>query len=211
MESENKIDLTPPELKAAFEHQDYLSRQFERPVSLEEAIEDFIKRFRDAWFNEKLRRDNAMQRQEIERHKYFRSMEVGYDVGRAVAAEEWCAKFAAAWREWRDSLQNSGFCCVIATVNNPRGLHGRPGSQLIGLAATFKADIFAHKEQMPYYNFVLNRKPYINLASILTLFSMGISCGDVLELIARGPDAMPALTELKKFIETYRDENPAGA
>ncbi|MFA7160453.1 MAG: HPr family phosphocarrier protein [Kiritimatiellia bacterium] len=206
MDPEKKINLTPPELKAALEHQGYLARQYERSVTLEEAIADFINRFREAWLREKMRRDNAIQKQEIEKHKYLRSEKQGFDIGRAVAAEDWCRNFAATWRVWRDSLQNSGFECASATVHNPRGLHGRPGSQMIQHAARFNADIFVHKQHMTCHNFVLNNKPFINLASILTLLSMGISCGDMLELIARGPEARVALGALKTFIETYRDE-----
>lgn len=35
--------------------------------------------------------------EEIERHKWFVSERVGYDVGFASAAEEWLMNFSAAW------------------------------------------------------------------------------------------------------------------
>ena len=97
----------------------------------------------------------------------------------------------------------SGFEFITAKVHNQRGL---PGLQMIRIASRFNADIFVHKRHMTCYNFLLDSKPFINLASILTLLSMGISCGDELELIAKGPEAKAALAELKTFIETYRDE-----
>jgi len=79
-------NLTAAELKAIEEHKYYLSQQRGTEVSIEEAIEDFVQHFAEDWRQEKLRRDNLEQRDEIEKHKYLRSMAEGRDIGRSSAA-----------------------------------------------------------------------------------------------------------------------------
>jgi len=41
---------------------------------------------------------------EIERHKYFLSLERGYDVGFDVAEQDWLSHHAAPWREKRQAV-----------------------------------------------------------------------------------------------------------
>lgn len=41
----------------------------------------------------------AMQRQAIETHKWIRSQQVGYDLGRE-AVHEWISLYAKPWRDW---------------------------------------------------------------------------------------------------------------
>lgn len=45
---------------------------------------------------------------EIERHKYFLSEKMGFDVGWEYAENDWEEQYAAAWR----STQNGGACCT---------------------------------------------------------------------------------------------------
>jgi phosphotransferase system HPr (HPr) family protein len=194
------INLTPSEFKAIEEHKYFLSQQRGAEVSIEEAIEDFLKRFAEAWRQEKLRRDNLQQRQEIERHKYYRSMEEGRDIGRAVAATEWCEKYAPIWRAERESLEQNAFQRITVVVKNPHGLHMRPWSRVAMLATQFDCDLYVHKDGMPYWNFLLEGRPYLGVRSILSVFSLGVVMGDTIEFIAMGAHATRALEALTNLM-----------
>ena len=207
------MDLTAAELKAIEEHKYYLSQQRGAEVTIEEAIADFIQHFADDWRQEKLRRDNLEQRREIEKHKYFRSLEEGRDIGGRSAAEEWCQKYAHIWRAERDSLEQNGFKRALVTVRNKEGLHLRPVSAVAGLAAKFDCDIYVHRDGMPYYNFQLEGRPYMNVRSILSFLSLGTSLGETLEFIATGAqaeEALQALAELLTSEESARNISQGG-
>lgn len=196
----NGNNLTATELKAIEEHKYYLSQRRGTEVTIEEAIADFVQNFAEDWRNEKLRRDNLEQRQEIEKHKYLRSMEEGRDIGKHSAAEEWCQKYAHIWRAESESLERNGFKRVLVTIQNKDGLHLRPVSAVAGLAAKFDCDIYVHRESMPYYNFLLEGRPYMNVRSILGFLSLGAALGDTLEFIATGSQAEQALQALAELL-----------
>ena len=147
-----------------------------------------------------MRRDNLAQRQEIEKHKFLRSMEEGRDIGKTSAAEEWCQKYAHIWRAESESLERNGFERVRVTIQNKDGLHLRPASAVAGLAAKFDCDIYVHREGMLYYNFLLEGRPYMNVRSILGLLSVGTTLGDNLEFIATGSQAKQALKMLEELL-----------
>lgn len=193
-------NLTAAELKAVEEHKYYLSQQRGVEVSIEEAIEDFIRNFAEDWRHEKLRRDNLEQRQEIEKHQYLRSIAEGRDIGRTSAAEEWCEKYAHIWRAEWESLERNGFKRLVVTVQNKEGLHLRPVSAVANLSAQFDCDMYVHREDMLFYNFLLNGRPYMNVRSILGFLSMGTVLGDTLEFIATGSQAEPALKALEDLL-----------
>lgn len=50
------------------------------------------------WMAEEL---TPAERREVERHKYFLSLERGYDVGFDCAREDWLHRYAATWRQAR--------------------------------------------------------------------------------------------------------------
>jgi phosphocarrier protein len=193
-------NLTAAELKAIEEHKYYLSQQRGAEVAIEEAIDDFVRHFAEDWQQEKLRRDNLEQGQEIEKHKCLRSLAEGRDIGRASAAEEWCQKYAHIWRTERESLERNGFEKVLVTVQNKEGLHLRPVSAVASLAEKFDCDIYVHREGMQYYNFLLEGRPYMNVRSILGLLSVGTTLGDTLEFIATGSQAVQALKALAELL-----------
>jgi phosphocarrier protein HPr len=199
-------NLTAAELKAIEEHKYYLSQRRGTEVTIEEAIGDFVQNFAEDWRKEKLRRDNLEQRKEIEKHQYLRSMEEGRDIGKHSAAEEWCQKYAHIWRAESESLERNGFKRVLVKIQNTDGLHLRPASAVAGLAAKFDCDIYVHREAMPYYNFLLEGRPYMNVRSILGFLSLGAALGDTLEFIATGSQAEQAL---KALAELLRKEVPA--
>jgi phosphotransferase system HPr (HPr) family protein len=211
MSRAQNVSLTPADLKAIEEHKYFLSQQRGAEVSIDEAIEDFLKRFAEDWRKEKLRRDNLDQRSEIEKHKYFRSLEEGRDVGKAAAAEEWCQKYAHIWRAERESLERNGFQRIIVVAQNLQNLHMRPWSKVAQLASRFDCDIYVHKEGMPYWNFVLEGRPYMNVKSVIGYLSLGIIRGDTLEFIATGTHAAQALEALSRLMAEMSqdaDANP---
>jgi phosphotransferase system HPr (HPr) family protein len=200
--SATEYNLTAAELKAIEEHKYFLSQKRGAEVTIEEAIADFISNFAQAWRDEKLRRDNLEQREEIERHKYFRSQEEGRDIGKSRAAEEWCEKYAHIWRAERDSLERNGFNRISLVIQNEKGLHMQPVSDVAALAARFDCDIYVHKSGMNYYNFLLEGRPYMNVRSILGFLSLGIQLGETVEFIVTGSQSKEALAALEKLLKS---------
>jgi phosphotransferase system HPr (HPr) family protein len=193
-------NLTPAELKAIQDHKYYLSQQRGVEVTIEEAIEDFLNRFAADWRREKMRRDNLDQRHEIERHQWFRSEKAGRDIGRATAASEWCDGFAHIWRAERESLERNGFQRLSVTVKTAHGVHMRPWSAVAQLAGQYDCELYVHKDGMPYWNFLLEGRPFVNVKSVLSFLSMGIALGDAVEFIATGPHANEALIALAQLL-----------
>lgn len=195
-----EINLTPAELQAIEEHKYFLSQQRGSEVPIDEAIADFTRRFAADWAEEKLRRDNQDQRSEIERHKYLRSVAEGRDIGRTVAATEWCQQYAHIWRAERESLERNGFVRLAVVIQNPRELHLTPMSAIGKLATQYDCDIYVHKDGMPYYNFLLQGKAYMNVKSVIGFLSMGIALGDTLDFIATGAQATHAMEAIGRLL-----------
>ncbi len=204
--SQQSINLTAAELQAIEDHKYFLSQQRGEEVTIEEAIDDFIRHYADDWRREKLRRDNLEQRQEIEKHLYLRSQEEGRDIGRSSAAQEWCQKYAHIWRAERESLQRNGFKSTTVVVKDPQGLHVRPVSAVAALAVEYDCDIYVHRDGMAHYNFTLDQRQYLNVRSILGFLSMGAKQGDTLEFIVTGAQADEALQALKILLS---EQTPA--
>ncbi|MBU4199223.1 MAG: HPr family phosphocarrier protein [Verrucomicrobia bacterium] len=197
-----EINLTPAELNAILDHKRVMSEKQGKEVTIEQAIEHFILHFRADWRQEKQHRDTQTQREEIEKHKYFRSKDEGRDIGKAMAAEEWCAKYAHIWRAERESLERNGFIKVDVVIQSENGLHIEPASRMAVLASKFDCEVYLHRDNMDYYNFILQGKKYLNVKSILGLLSVAAWKGESLELIATGPEARPALDAVIGLINT---------
>ena len=204
------ISLTPAELQAIEEHKYFLSRECGREVAIEDAIADFLQRFAEDWRRQKVRRDILDQRSEIERHRLRRSQQAGRDVGSSAAALEWCHQYASIWRAERESLEQNGFKRRRMTIHNPRCLHLRPGAAIATTAARFDCDVYVHRDGMPYWNFLLLGRPFMNVKSVINLLSMGIVLGDALEFLATGGAAEAALRALREMIEALPRESSAG-
>ena len=200
-----KADLISSELAAIEEHKYYMSLNKGREVSIDEAIEDFIDKYRADWLLEKQRRDSQEQIKEIERHKYFRSLEEGYDIGSRKASEEWIGRYAHLWREEKESLQAHGFLEKRMIVENDGGLHINPASKLAEIARNCDCDMYVHRKGMEYYNFVLNGKEYLNVKSVLSLLQLDAAMGEGLEFIATGVQAGEALEAVKHLL-SQQDE-----
>ena len=76
------------------------------------------------------------------------------------------------------------------------------------LATEYDCDIYVHKDGMPYYNFLLGGKPYMNVKSIIGFLSMGLELGDQLEFIATGTQAAHALDAIERLLTGPRPETP---
>ena len=205
------INLSPAELHAILEHQRAMMLAQGAEVSLEAAIEDFMSHCRAKWMHEKQHQDNVDQIQEIEKHKYFRSIEEQHDIGKKTAAEEWCAKYAHLWRAERESLERNGFLQAKVTLQTEKGLHLQPAATLAKLARKYNCDVYLHHEKIDYSNFVLQGKKYLNVKSVLGLLSVTAVMGDALEVISAGPQAKDALEEIAKYInETFKAQDIEG-
>ena len=201
--------LTPAELAAIEEHKYFLSIERGAEVSIDEAIEDFVRRFADEWRREKQRRDILEQRSEILEYYRRRSVEEGRDIGRSTAAEEWCDRWASLWRAERESLERNGFHRTTAVVRNPESLDLRPSSKVATTAAMFDCDVYVHRDGMPYWNFVLDGRPFMNVKSVVGLLSLGVALGETLEFIATGAQAEPALEALREMVEAPGESGTA--
>jgi phosphotransferase system HPr (HPr) family protein len=195
-----KTDLIPSELAAIEEHKYYMSLNEGREVSIDEAIEDFVDKYKAGWLLEKQRRDSQEQIKEIERHKYLRSLEEGYDIGRKKASEEWIGNYAHLWREEKESLQSHRFVEKRLIVENEGGLHIKPASRLAEIARNCDCDMYVHRKEMEYYNFILNGKAYLNVKSVLSLLQFDSAQGEELEFIATGVQANEALAAVEHLL-----------
>ncbi len=88
METSSEMDCSlaaysPSERKAILYHRFFLSIELGK-----------------VWRRTKTQRDGIAQLKEIERHKYYLSMQSGRDIGWDVAIFDWIRNHAAAWREW---------------------------------------------------------------------------------------------------------------
>ena len=194
------INLTPAELQAILDHRRTMSVAHGVPVSLEEAIEHFIEHYALDWMREKQRGDLAEQRQEIEKHKYLRSEKEGHDIGKARAAEEWCAKYAHIWRAEHESLERNGFLKISVIIQSEQGLHMQPASTLANLAQQYNCEVYMHRAGMDYFNFILQGKEYLNVKSVLCLLTVKAEKGELLEFTATGPQAKTALENIAAYI-----------
>lgn len=206
----DKADLTPAELRAIEDHKYFLSQRLGREVTIEEAIKDFVATVRPRWLRQKLREDIKTQVSTMEWYKCCEHMERGRDLGPHGGADEWIARYAKSWREWRESLEQNGFETITVVARNPSVFHMRPAGDLASLASQFDCDVYMHKDGMPILNFKLHGKPYVHVKSIILMLSVGIEDGDTLEFIAMGREARAALDAIKKFVEDL-GRDPSGA
>ncbi|MCZ6793283.1 MAG: hypothetical protein O7J95_06685 [Planctomycetota bacterium] len=90
----------PSERLAIVEFRLTLYRRYGRHVELTEALTIWEDGAATDWRREKMRLDGQRQLEEIERHKYCLSQELGLDVGWERAADDWIESHAAQWRAW---------------------------------------------------------------------------------------------------------------
>ncbi len=89
-------------------------------------------------------------------------------------------------------------CRETVRIANPQGLHARPASPFVQLANQFRARIVVRKADEA-----------VDGKSIMGVLTLALEPGSVVEVIADGPDAQPALEALVQFL-LKKDEEPAG-
>ena len=88
------------------------------------------------------------------------------------------------------------------TVTNPEGVHARPADMIVKAAARFRSQIT-----------IIRGYERIDTKSILSILTIGATCGTVLTIEANGPDAEEAI---ECIIDLFRrnfeevDETPDG-
>ena len=81
---------------------------------------------------------------------------------------------------------------IVRTVviRNKDGLHARPAAEFVKLAARFRSQIFASKEDTE-----------VNGKSIMGVMMLAAECGSELRIRAQGEDAEEAMNELVALVE----------
>lgn len=80
------------------------------------------------------------------------------------------------------------------TVKNPSGLHARPASLFVQKASEFAADVTVRNVTKGS-----DAKP---AKSILGVMSLGMACGDEIEIAAEGSDAEAAVDALVELVDS---------
>lgn len=79
------------------------------------------------------------------------------------------------------------------TVKNPSGIHARPASMFVQCAAGFESSVSVRD--------VTKGGEPKDAKSILMVMSLGIACGDQIEVTAEGADAQAAVDALVELVE----------
>lgn len=80
------------------------------------------------------------------------------------------------------------------TMNNPSGLHARPGKDFVQLAKSFESNIVVRKGDKEY-----------NGKSLLKLMQAGIAQNDAITIVADGSDEQEALQALVRYISELEE------
>lgn len=80
------------------------------------------------------------------------------------------------------------------TVHNPSGLHARPAAALVAAAKKLSSPITIR--------LLGSEEPPVSARSTIRLLSLGVSCGDTVEIAAEGEDERAAVETLAALIES---------
>ena len=78
----------------------------------------------------------------------------------------------------------------IVVIRNRYGLHARPAAEFVKLAAKFRADIYAARDDVE-----------VNGKSIMGVMMLAAECGSELRIRAEGEDAQQAVDELAALVD----------
>lgn len=84
---------------------------------------------------------------------------------------------------------------VFVTVQNPQGLHMRPADMLVKMAGRFTSNIVIERAGQQ-----------VDCKSILGILTLGATQGSELKIMADGPDAQQAITEIAGLFDRSFDE-----
>lgn len=133
-----------------------------------------------------------------------------YDTGNTRAGIDWLERAANEGSKWAQeklaeirnatqqtsysSSQSSGGIWQKTTmIRNRKGIHARPASVLVQKASSFKSKIQLRKA---------NGKT-CDAKSILMVMSLDFKYGDQVTVVADGPDALQAVNELVRLIDSF--------
>ena len=85
--------------------------------------------------------------------------------------------------------------CVIAIIENQRGLHARAAAKFVKLAESFSADIFVTKDDMR-----------VSARSIMGLMMLAATKGSTIHISGSGTDAATELQTMSEFVKRKFDE-----
>ncbi|MBX3003539.1 MAG: HPr family phosphocarrier protein [Anaerolineales bacterium] len=80
------------------------------------------------------------------------------------------------------------------TIINEVGLHARPAAQFVQQAAKFKADVQIRN--------LTSASAWVNAKSILSVLTLGVGKGQVIELQIDGEDEAEAAAALRQLVES---------
>ena len=80
-------------------------------------------------------------------------------------------------------------------IINETGLHARPASIFVNMAAKFKSELMVQKGEKQ-----------VNAKSILAVLSLGISKGTEITISAQGPDEEEAVSKLVELVQLKFNE-----
>ena len=199
MNARNAIDLIPSELRAILKHKECLSLKRGMPVSIDEAIEDFILNYREQWLQEKLHQDVKKQILEMEKHLWYRSEKAGYDIGKKAAVEEWIHNYAAAWRAAEESLESNGFLTGRFVLKKREEPLTPVGPKIGEIARLYDSDIYVHWRGMHSCSFIMNKKKFLDVKSqcFLHQFNADEEDAAVIEVVATGNEAREVIDSIR--------------
>lgn len=79
-------------------------------------------------------------------------------------------------------------------IINPLGLHARPAALFCTKAKRFISDVTISKDGKA-----------VNAKSVMMVMTIGVECGDQVQITANGPDAKEAEEKLVELLSTLED------
>ena len=76
------------------------------------------------------------------------------------------------------------------TLNNKHGLHLRPATDFVKLTSDFEGEVWLRKGEIE-----------VNAKSILGILSLGIDCGDTVEISFEGEEPEAFFEKLEEFFD----------
>jgi phosphocarrier protein len=87
------------------------------------------------------------------------------------------------------------FSCEFEIINK-LGLHARAAALLVNTAGNFESEITIIKDGVE-----------VSGKSIMSILTLGATCGSLIKIVANGPDAEKAVNELGKLISNKFGED----
>ncbi len=151
-ETNNEISIKPEatfaKLAAILEAAYDLGILLRRPVGVEEAALYFARMREAEFWNIKAQNDHEEQMKEVGIYLYGENTRLKTDIGQLRAEREWTAKYAEAFRRYRESPGRNGFVFIAKHIVNNYGLHMRPSHEVSEAVNNFFCNVFVNHERV---------------------------------------------------------------